>query len=887
MIVMKTELLRVCDAVLTAGLNGVLQGLFLLLLLMLGARCFGRRMNATTRHAVYLVTLLFLVLLVPANALRHFLVSQKSPPAQTTQRAEDRASHTAPMIAENMGKREAMPESAKPRPFSFVFLPLSPEHQELQLQDSVRIDGAIQVEAPTNIVFQAVGPGSFDQGIARTEFLRRSGSDETLESVSGSLFDNGSSSDSESHSSAAADTVAAASSRSGHGSGPEPSPFPRQTAAIPPLAEAIIEAASVIESTASDEEPTIWDNLKAAAARVSAVLFDPISFNLAGHSWLPARLSLTVLAGCSMLAAYRLGLVGSRLRRIRRLKADCTEATPDLTALFLDLCAQSKTKRTVTLGIARTDRSAVLLGFRHPKILLPAECDAQEAEPILRHELAHLHRRDDWTNLCQQLIHATFFFHPGVWWVCRRLSLEREIACDDCVLKQSSPRRYALLLATLAGRMQGSPALLAPGVSTNKSQLQQRIDMILDTKRNTSVRVAKTRLGLITSAAALAGMMGIYTAPRIVLAQSQDAPTAAPARPSTPASGAVLIAPAAAAPAAETISADEPTPIPAAPSVSPGPKYKGLAPVPAPAIPATPAAPGAAALPGRGVIGLAPVPLPPTAPTVFVTPVPTTAPLAVLSDSASVAATYEPASPPRHKDTSNMSIEERLNRLERMIESLSAQRTYKPWQPGVKPDMNFDFKWDGQTKMNGSMDQKQAQQLQEFARKQADMARKQVEIARQQIDAARQNGVDSKEIEKMKAQIERETARAREEMKRAARELERSMRDQQPHPKTPETRDFPSREKRKWNKDAKGQQLEGLRRQHESLERQMEKLDRQIEQLEQNQEELEEQNEDQTPEQAEVRSSDKNENNEVQAGQPKAECSDIKPGDKSEKPAAR
>jgi beta-lactamase regulating signal transducer with metallopeptidase domain len=29
---------------------------------------------------------------------------------------------------------------------------------------------------------------------------------------------------------------------------------------------------------------------------------------------------------------------------------------------------------------------------------------------------------------------AVYWIHPGVWWVARRMRLERELACDDLVL---------------------------------------------------------------------------------------------------------------------------------------------------------------------------------------------------------------------------------------------------------------------------------------------------------------------------------------------------------------------------------------------------------------------------------------------------------------------
>ena len=42
---------------------------------------------------------------------------------------------------------------------------------------------------------------------------------------------------------------------------------------------------------------------------------------------------------------------------------------------------------------------------------------AAELNTILLHELAHLGRWDDWTNLAQKVLGALLFFHPAVWWI--------------------------------------------------------------------------------------------------------------------------------------------------------------------------------------------------------------------------------------------------------------------------------------------------------------------------------------------------------------------------------------------------------------------------------------------------------------------------------------
>ena len=79
------------------------------------------------------------------------------------------------------------------------------------------------------------------------------------------------------------------------------------------------------------------------------------------------------------------------------------------------------------------------------------ELSTAELNSILIHELAHLRRWDDWTNLGQQILKALLFFHPAVWWIESKLALEREMACDDAVLaKTANPRGYAQCLISVA-----------------------------------------------------------------------------------------------------------------------------------------------------------------------------------------------------------------------------------------------------------------------------------------------------------------------------------------------------------------------------------------------------------------------------------------------------
>jgi hypothetical protein len=218
-----------------------------------------------------------------------------------------------------------------------------------------------------------------------------------------------------------------------------------------------------------------------------------------------------------------------RLARLRKLKEGASRPAPELQALFARM--RFYMKREVSLMVSGRQRSPLVLGFIRPVVLLPmdlaGQSDLTEAEHVLVHELAHVRRYDDWANLVQHFIQAALFFHPAVWWINRKLSLEREIACDDHVLNEGSgTKNYALVLTNVARRISQSAPILAPGVLNSNSQLQQRISMILNTRRNSSPVLAKTRLASILSASAAIGAAALYLGPRVVIAETPSpAPT--------------------------------------------------------------------------------------------------------------------------------------------------------------------------------------------------------------------------------------------------------------------------------------------------------------------------------------------------------------------------
>ncbi|MGA8278141.1 MAG: M56 family metallopeptidase [Rhodanobacteraceae bacterium] len=96
-----------------------------------------------------------------------------------------------------------------------------------------------------------------------------------------------------------------------------------------------------------------------------------------------------------------------------------------------------------------------LIGWIKPAILLPTSValgfPRQQVELILAHELGHLRRYDHLVNLVQAVLETLLYYHPVVHWISRDVRNEREICCDQLVLRvtRGEPREYARTLAAL------------------------------------------------------------------------------------------------------------------------------------------------------------------------------------------------------------------------------------------------------------------------------------------------------------------------------------------------------------------------------------------------------------------------------------------------------
>ncbi len=210
--------------------------------------------------------------------------------------------------------------------------------------------------------------------------------------------------------------------------------------------------------------------------------------------WIASLVPITSL-GWAFIAwlAIGAGLVGRYLLGLAIVSRITRRATEMRDGRWLDALDVA----TATLGIVETPRLVVspdvsmpfTCGFMRATLVVPESAEEwsdERIDVVLRHELAHVARRDCLVQAMTQAALAVYWFHPLAWVGARHLRAERERACDDLVLATGTRgTTYAEHLLDIArsAATDSSPLAAAALAMARPSELEGRLLAILDPRR--------------------------------------------------------------------------------------------------------------------------------------------------------------------------------------------------------------------------------------------------------------------------------------------------------------------------------------------------------------------------------------------------------------------
>ena len=271
---------------------------------------------------------------------------------------------------------------------------------------------------------------------------------------------------------------------------------------------------------------------QAAAPPVPHVKTNPTRETTSAVPWL-AMLGLLWLVG---VGAFVLPLVLSPLytRRLTRSAREINDPQPS--GLLWQLCHGLGIRRSVRL--LETDKSLIPMtwGVLRPVLLLPGtwrNWSKQRQQFVLLHELAHVKRYDVAFQMLGRGACALYWLHPLAWYALRRMRIERELACDDCVLMAGQrPSDYAQQLVDIARthHLPGVPTAVAMLQSKN---LEGRVRAVLDKARSRLPLSRNVGRLFLVSAALLVTLLAVVQPEAWSEPQVETLSDAAEATPST------------------------------------------------------------------------------------------------------------------------------------------------------------------------------------------------------------------------------------------------------------------------------------------------------------------------------------------------------------------
>lgn len=221
----------------------------------------------------------------------------------------------------------------------------------------------------------------------------------------------------------------------------------------------------------------------------------------------------------SLVLALRFGGGWLHLLVVRRA---VTQVPVELQDHFDHLAMRFGLTRTIRLVLSSRINTPMVVGWLRPMLLVPVgiltAMDPVGLEALLIHELAHIRRHDYFVNVLQCLVEILLFYHPAVWWISRRVRVERELCCDDeAVAWCADPLLYA---ETLNRLQELRSETFSPAVAAGSGDLMYRIKRLVVPSLHPNT--APIRLNLLAMACSVFLVLGTGLSLKAMQARPAD-----------------------------------------------------------------------------------------------------------------------------------------------------------------------------------------------------------------------------------------------------------------------------------------------------------------------------------------------------------------------------
>lgn len=163
-----------------------------------------------------------------------------------------------------------------------------------------------------------------------------------------------------------------------------------------------------------------------------------------------------LLAAWILVVALQMTRLFLQRMRLARLLQNTSPGDGALAAFVGETASEMGLSCAPRVVLTNVDCSPFVCGLFHPLLVLPRSLPdrltALQLRHVAAHELAHIRRHDLLWGWFSEFARIICFFNPAVHWLCYRLRLERELACDEIAMAATgrNPAEYAATLVQVA-----------------------------------------------------------------------------------------------------------------------------------------------------------------------------------------------------------------------------------------------------------------------------------------------------------------------------------------------------------------------------------------------------------------------------------------------------
>lgn len=202
--------------------------------------------------------------------------------------------------------------------------------------------------------------------------------------------------------------------------------------------------------------------------------------NISCYIWL--------LGICIMLLSFSIMTLMIK-RETRLLKKLNNE---DIDSILERCKSKLKISKSIPIYTCNSLKTPCIYGWIRPRIYLPKEIlkmdNVNQLEYILLHELIHYKKKHLFYNLLEVLVTILHWFNPVVWFVMKKIKLDRECACDADVLEiigEEKIEEYGMTLINFSRSIENSyKKIQLASFFETKNQIRSRINMIKRFKKD-------------------------------------------------------------------------------------------------------------------------------------------------------------------------------------------------------------------------------------------------------------------------------------------------------------------------------------------------------------------------------------------------------------------